>query len=87
MKISPGDIVLSIAGRDKGCYFAVKSVDGEFALICDGKKRKTDNPKRKKVKHLKLGCGHSDYLANKLSNGECVTNPELRREIKPYAEL
>lgn len=84
--ISPGDIVCSIAGRDSGCYFAVMTVDGIYAYICDGKKRKTDKPKRKKVKHLKVGCGCSEYIAEKLAKGEQVTNAELRREIRPYAE-
>lgn len=76
----------SIAGRDNGCYFIVMTVDKSYAYICDGKKRKTDRPKKKKVKHLKTGCGHSEYISNKLRNEGLVTNAELRREIKPYAE-
>ena len=84
--ISPGDIVCSTAGRDKGIYFAVVSVCGEYASICDGKKRKTDKPKRKKVKHLQTGCGHSVLIAEKIRDGKTVTNTELKREIKPYAQ-
>ena len=86
MTISPGDIVYSIAGRDSGCYFAVMAVENNFAFICDGKSRKTDRPKRKKVKHLKRGIGHSSFIAQKIKNGEMVTNRELKTELKPYVK-
>lgn len=86
MAISPGDIVYSIAGRDSGCYFAVMAVENNFAFICDGKSRKTDRPKRKKVKHLKRGIGHSAFIAQKIKNGEMVTNRELKTELKPYVK-
>lgn len=86
MVISPGDIVYSIAGRDKGCYFAVMAVDDNFALICDGRNRKTDKPKRKKVKHIKTGYGHSDCIAEKIEKGERVTNADLKNELKPYVK-
>lgn len=86
MTISPGDIVYSIAGRDSGCYFAVMAVEDNFAFICDGRSRKTDKPKKKKVKHLKCGIGHSSYIAHKIENRETVTNRELKRELKPYVK-
>ena len=86
MKVSPGDIVYSIAGRDSGSYFVVVAVEDNYAFVCDGRSRKTDKPKKKKIKHLKTGFGHSDYIANKLSNGDKVTNSELSIELNPYAE-
>lgn len=82
--VCPGDIVYSKAGRDKDHYFVIMQVDGVYALVCDGRKRKTDKQKRKKVKHLMLGIGHSVYISNKLKNGEKVTNAELRRELDEY---
>ena len=48
MKVSPGDIVCSIAGRDKDCYFVVTAAHDNFAYICDGKCRKIEKPKKKK---------------------------------------
>ena len=81
MGLTPGDIVYSIAGRDSGGYFVVVDADDSFAMICDGKSRKTDKPKRKKIKHLKTDCGRSEFIAEKLSNGETVTNRELKREL------
>lgn len=86
MQIKSGDIVFSIAGRDSGTYFVVVGVEENFAYICDGRGRKTDKPKKKKIKHLKAGFGHSDYIENKLAGGERVTNSELRIELRPYTE-
>ncbi len=82
--ISTGDIVKAIAGRDRSSYFVVMAVDGDYALICDGKSRKTDKPKRKKVKHLETGFGHSNFVVQKIKDKEQVTNKELRSELKPY---
>ncbi|MBR0276919.1 MAG: RNA-binding protein, partial [Clostridia bacterium] len=81
MKVSAGDIVYSIAGRDSGGYFVVFQADESYAYICDGRNRKTDRPKKKKIKHLKLGFGHSDYIERKILSSIKVTNAELRREL------
>lgn len=86
MEVSPGNIVYSLAGRDSGSYFVVMAITDNFAYICDGRNRKTDKPKKKKVKHLKTGCGHADYIARKIEKGEKVTNAELKSELKPYVK-
>lgn len=82
----PGDIVYAKAGRDKGGYFVVVSAEGEYAYICNGKSRKVMQPKKKKLKHLRLKMGYSEFIAGKLSRGERVTNTELRRELEEYNE-
>ena len=50
-----GHLVVSLAGRDKGCICAVVGEPDEegFVLIADGKVRKVEKPKKKKLKHLK----------------------------------
>ena len=50
-----GQLVVSLAGRDKGCICAVVGIhdDEGFVLIADGKVRKVEKPKKKKLKHLK----------------------------------
>ncbi|MBO5870443.1 MAG: RNA-binding protein [Clostridia bacterium] len=50
-----GHLVVSLAGRDKNVVCAVvgKSDDEGYVLIADGKIRKVENPKKKKLKHLK----------------------------------
>lgn len=52
MEILTGQIVRSLAGHDKGDFQIVVAVDGVYALLCDGKRRSREKPKRKKLKHL-----------------------------------
>lgn len=79
-----GDIVVSRAGRDSGGYYIVMKLDGVYAYICDGELRKTDKPKKKKLKHLKNTGMRSQYAEAKLLQGLKVTNSELRREVEEF---
>ncbi len=45
-------IVRSRAGHDKGEFFVILQLEGDYAFISDGKSRKLENPKKKKLKHL-----------------------------------
>ena len=47
------DIVVSLAGHDKGKLYAVSAADGRYVYLSDGKARKLGNPKKKNVKHIK----------------------------------
>ena len=52
--LSIGQVVKVSLGRDKGnLFFVVKIINNEYVLIADGKKRKLDKPKLKKVQLLK----------------------------------
>ena len=51
--ITKGCIVKSTAGRDAQRFFVVMDVDGDFAVLADGKGRPLERPKRKNMKHLK----------------------------------
>lgn len=46
-------IVESIKGHDVGRIYVVVKIEGEFAYLCDGDYRTFDNPKKKRIKHLK----------------------------------
>ena len=63
MEITKHEIVLSVAGHDKGRLFYVAEVteDG-FLLLADGKERKLDAPKRKRIRHVR-GVGTSAHPA------------------------
>ena len=84
--ISPGDIVIATAGREKDNCFVVVGLQDNFAFISDGKSRKIDKPKKKKIKHLSSVIGHSEFVSAKLEKGESVTNREIKKELKSYAE-
>ena len=47
-----GDVVLSVSGHDKGRLYVVIQA-GEYPLLCDGKRKLLEKPKKKNKRHLK----------------------------------
>ena len=86
MDISKSDIIESLAGRDKGKYFYVIDVEENFVLIADGKGRKLENPKRKKLKHVRRVTRTETRVATKILNGDKVLNSELRRDLATFGQ-
>ena len=80
MELIAGDIVYSLAGRDKDRIFIVLEVlDENYALLCDGKLRTLQKPKKKKIKHLKKTNITAELIKNKLAQNLEVTNTDLKR--------
>lgn len=52
MKI--GTVVRASAGRDKGYLLCVVGEQDGYVLVCDGKERPLERPKRKNPKHLEV---------------------------------
>lgn len=52
MDFQLGQIVKAKAGRDKDGFFVILKLDGKYAYIADGRRRKVDLPKKKKLIHL-----------------------------------
>ena len=86
MDISKSDIVISTAGRDKDELFYVIETEENFVFIADGKGRKIENPKRKKLKHVRRVTRTDSRVAEKLRNGDKVLNSELRRDLAAYGQ-
>ena len=84
MRIEKADVVMSLNGRDGGKRFLVVGIQEDYSLLADGKGRRIEKPKRKKNKHLKLEDRLRGPVADKLINGEKVTNNELRRTLAEY---
>lgn len=78
MEITRGQIVRSCAGRDGGTFYVVLELQGNFALIADGKLRKAEKPKRKSLKHLK-----NTHTVVELDN---LTNRKLRNVLSGFQE-
>lgn len=72
MKI--GSIVRSTAGKNQDRFFVVVSMEQDCALVCDGRKRKLDHPKRKKCKHL-------EDTEHQLDLSAVTTNKQLRKAL------
>lgn len=81
--ISVGQIVKSMAGRDKDRVFVVVDIiDDQYVLIADGDLRKIDKAKKKKIRHLaKYNVVHED-IKNKIMNNEKIDDLLLRRELE-----
>ncbi|MGI6109270.1 MAG: hypothetical protein ACOYB8_05450 [Eubacteriaceae bacterium] len=81
----PGQIVRSTAGRDKGLFLVVMDIaDDRHVLVCDGRLRKTTNPKKKKIMHLAKTNKTAAGIESRLRSGDKVTNAEIRRVLEPY---
>ncbi len=78
--------VKSIAGRDKGDYFIIIDIDGEFLFLVDGKNRRVEKPKKKKKKHVQITHYISEPIKSKLISNEKLSNADIRREIKQFVE-
>ena len=52
MEITPGCVVQSRAGHDRGRIYAVLEITGSIAQVSDGVYRKLTDPKKKNVRHL-----------------------------------
>lgn len=85
MDIYPGRIVKAIAGRDKDKYFVVLSVaDESFCYIADGKTRKVDMPKLKKIKHLRVTDFSLESIREKLETKQTISNSMIRKELSQF---
>ena len=81
MEISKSDIVISLAGHDKGKLFFVIDTDGVYVTLVDGKQRRVEKPKRKKLIHVRKVLRSDSKLAEKIRSCEHILNTELRREL------
>lgn len=74
-------MVKSVAGRDRGMYaYVVGKTEEGFLLVADGRIRKVEAPKRKKLKHIRLIAD-----APRLDE-EKMTNRFIREAINEYKE-
>ena len=77
-KIKIGSIVYSKAGRDKGRYFVVTGMEGEYIYMVDGCLRKISRPKKKKVKHVEP----KPFQAKEISEERLLNREVLDSEIR-----
>lgn len=77
MEVIKGLVVKSSAGRDKGGFFAVLEINNGYAVICDGKRRSLEKPKKKKLKHLFI-------TKTILEENAMLSNRAIRRALSPF---
>ena len=74
MQIEVGRVVRSKAGHDSNDIFAVVGTEGNCVLICDGKERRVEKPKRKNPKHI-------EKTSFVLSPEEMAANGRLKKAL------
>ena len=87
MEIAAGRIVYSKAGRDKGRYFVILSIEGEYVNICDGNLRKLKSPKKKKLKHLRACDAISKTFIEKTKMNDKLTDKDIAHDIEEYKSV
>ncbi|MCL6450381.1 MAG: KOW domain-containing RNA-binding protein [Acetobacteraceae bacterium] len=81
-EVRVGQVVKSLAGRDRDRYFLVLSVvDERHVLVTDGDLRRVDRPKRKNVRHLEPAPQVAEAVAAALARGEKVQDSEVRSAL------
>ena len=79
MDFDKGRVVRSRAGRDGGGFFVVLASDERSAVICDGRRRSLEHPKRKNLRHLSV-------TGTVLPEEQMQTNREIRRALAPFRD-
>lgn len=78
MELKKGSVVISKAGRDKGYFLVVFDITDEGVLVCDGKERPVERPKKKNPLHLTT----TRYV---LTEEETATNRSLKKALKQFS--
>ena len=82
-QIKQGDLVYSLAGRDKGKFFIVIAVSESKVKVVDGKTRKVNKPKVKNPKHLKkVNAVSLNSIAVEINGEKPVGNERVYKQIK-----
>ncbi len=81
---SKGQIVFSKSGRDKGMAFIVCDYDEDYVFLADGRLRKLERPKKKKMIHIQITHDVDEDIKNKLENGEHILDSDIRKALAKY---
>lgn len=80
-----GQLATSKAGHDKDTLYVIVAEAGDFVLVCDGRLKKPENPKRKRRKHIQpINTFVDEALLAKLQSGERIYAEEIRYALKQY---
>lgn len=78
MEITKGAVCKSLAGNDRNVHYIVIKLEDDFAYISNGKRRKLEKPKKKRLKHLKF--------TNTVMDISDITDKKLRSMLQEYCD-
>lgn len=79
-----GYFATSLAGHDHSNIYVIVDADNEYVYLVDGKLKKVDNPKKKKLKHVQIIKITDDTIKDKINNNVVLTNEDIKYAIKSY---
>lgn len=77
-----GCFATSIAGHDHNNIYVIIDADDEYVYLVDGKIRKVNNPKKKKLKHVQLIKRTDDTITGRINNNVALSNEDIKNAIK-----
>ena len=77
-----GCFATSIAGHDHNNIYVIIDADDEYVYLVDGKRRKVNNPKKKKLKHVQLIKRTDDTITGRINNNVALSNEDIKYAIK-----
>jgi len=81
-----GEIVLCTRGRESGRAFYVMQAEENFLYLADGKRRKLEHPKRKKMKHTVAFGRFAHEVTERLEENRPLCNRDLRRALAAFRD-
>jgi len=81
-----GEIVLCTRGRESGRVFYVMQAEENFLYLADGKCRKLEHPKRKKMKHTVAFGRFAHEVTERLEENRPLCNRDLRRALAAFRD-
>ena len=82
-----GVVAESKAGRDAGRSFVILQViDDQYVLIADGKLRKVQNPKRKKLRHLSIRPYVAQEIRQSLQQQQMLLDSDVRKALAAFEQ-
>lgn len=78
-----GQFAVSGAGHDKGVLYVVVAEEGDFVYLSDGRLKKPDKAKKKRIKHIRpINREVDQEMKARLLAGEAVRPEEIKYAIK-----
>ncbi len=80
-----GQIVCSAAGRDKGVFMIIVGFSGDsHVYLADGKLRRAQKPKLKKIRHIKPTNAIAEDIAALLEAQKTIDDASLKKALFSY---
>ena len=74
---------MKIAGLTRRLLFGAGGAPAdEYLLLADGRRRRVERPKRKKIRHVSFVAKSRSEEGRRLRQGEKLSNSEVRRALR-----